>query len=412
VKKILVLAETIDANSSSAGKGRSAFISSLYSAGYSVKVYHYSGDEVLIENVKTFQITESKLSHNYILSRSQRVFQRFSGINFSKSLEKLFGFSFSFKSDVSSLIKGLQEESPGNYDMILTLSKGASYRTHAAILKMPRWHNIWMAYIHDPYPFHWYPHPYYWKESGANMKEDFFRQVAINAKWLGYPSLLLADWMGKFHPDFRSKAVILPHQLPANRIILKAQQNETETIFSISHIGTLLKQRDPVPLMYAWKKFMKDKKDTSSFQLNLIGPSDYHQENIASIIANDSSIHFHPEAIFYEKAQSIERASTANIILEAIADHSPFLPGKFPSLVLADKPILHLGPQHSETVRLLGNDYPYHCAANDINQIMVLLEMLYQRWLKSGKHLQLNRPDLIEYLSSHALASEIEKLEI
>ena len=74
-----------------------------------------------------------------------------------------------------------------------------------------------MAYIHDPYPFHYYPEPYNWSEPGYKKKIDFFNELAEKCQWAAFPSLLLKEWMtGKF-PAFQEKAVILPHQLTENR---------------------------------------------------------------------------------------------------------------------------------------------------------------------------------------------------
>ena len=172
---VLILAETIDVDTSSAGKANFAMITSLLAENVILKVYHYSHKEVHIPGIKTILIQENKKDFYYWLSRAQRIFQRNTKINFSKLLEARFGFSFTFKNDVNSMVAVLQKEVPSSYDVVLCLSKGSSFRTHAALLKLPQYHRKWMAYVHGPYPFNWYPNPYNWKEAGSLQKEHFFK---------------------------------------------------------------------------------------------------------------------------------------------------------------------------------------------------------------------------------------------
>ena len=83
-------------------------------------------------------------------------------------------------------------------DLVLTLSKGASFRPHYSVLKTPRFHDKWMAYVHDPYPFHFYPRPYTWVETSYKQNEEFFNKVSEKAKYSAFPSQLLLEWMGIF----------------------------------------------------------------------------------------------------------------------------------------------------------------------------------------------------------------------
>jgi len=104
----------------------------------------------------------------------------------------------------------------------------------------------------------------------------------------------------------------------------------------------------------------------------------------------------------------LQKQVSVNIILEADAEVSPFLPGKFPHCVLANKPILHLGPEKSETRRLLGDNYPYISEITDVQKISKLIETLYFKWLKNNKGLVLNRPDLETYLGKDNLKKQID----
>jgi hypothetical protein len=95
----------------------------------------------------------------------------------------------------------------------------------------------------------------------------------------------------------------------------------------------------------------------------------------------------------------MQKNTTCLLILEAISDVSPFLPGKFPHYIFENKPIIHLGPKQSETRRLLGSDYSFSCEANDVKGIEKIITTLYKQW-ELKNELQLNRPDLEAYCSS------------
>lgn len=380
--RILVLAETLDLKGSSAGKANYALIKSLLTAGFEITVYHYSYKEINLSGVEPILIQERKTDLNYWLSRGQRVLQRITKQNFSKSLEQGFGFSFTFFNDVNSMVSALKPLRVADYDIVLTLSKGASYRTHAALLKLPEWHTQWLAYIHDPYPFHWYPKPYDWLQPGSIQKEAFFKKVAQKAKWLGYPSQCLQDWMGTFDASFQTKGVVLPHQASEAGVVEKAFLEFFDLDqFNILHAGNLLKQRNPFPLIQAWNLFLAQRPETKVHaKLLLIGPGAYHEPELSKICSGTETIYRYSGSMDYEQVRLLEQQSAVNIVLEAAAEVSPFLPAKFPNLVQANRPVLHLGPKHSEVRRLLGENYPFVAEADDVNLIVFRLKELYDQW--------------------------------
>ena len=380
--KLLILSETIDVASSSAGKANHAFIKALLSTGFELTVYHYSYTEINLPGVEPILIQERKTDLNYWLSRGQRVLQRIFQRNFSKSLENRFGFSFTFFNDVNSMVSALKPLRVSDHDIVLTLSKGASYRTHAALLKLPQWHTQWLAYIHDPYPFHWYPKPYDWVQPGSVQKEAFFKKVAQKAKWLGYPSQCLQDWMGTFDANFKTKGIVLPHQaIEAVFEEITFPEFFDPDHFNVLHAGNLLKQRDPFPLIQAWNLFLAQRPEAKAqAKLLLIGPGVYHEPELSKICNETASIYRFSGSMDYEQVRLLEQHSAVNIVLEATAEVSPFLPAKFPNLVQANRPVLHLGPKHSEVRQLLGENYPFVAEADDVKLIVFRLKELYDQW--------------------------------
>jgi len=95
--------------------------------------------------------------------------------------------------------------------------------------------------------------------------------------------------------------------------------------------------------------------------------------------------------------------ASVNIILEAKSEISPFLPGKFPYCIGADKPLILIGPYYSECRRLLGKNYKYCFDFDAVVPLSKAIEELYCKWKQSPKDLTLERPDLEKYLSAEHL---------
>ncbi|NIJ45428.1 hypothetical protein FHR24_001896 [Wenyingzhuangia heitensis] len=406
-KKILVISESINIEDSSASKVNVALILNLVKIGYKVKVLHYTRKNIQLEGVECISMPEIKFSINYVLSRTQRVFQRLTKINISKPLENIFGHSFTFFNDSKSIAKSVGKHYNNEY-LVITLSKGASFRPHHAMLSLPKLHSKWMAYVHDPYPFHYYPRPYNWVESGYQFKEDFFRKVSKKAKYSGFPSLLLKEWMGSYFPDFLETGVVIPHQNleSNNNDSIKLPSYLDPLKFNVLHAGNLMKQRSPIGLVEGYRLFLEnfpEVKDSS--KLLLLGNAGYHQEYLNNQM--NKNIYWSQGNVAYSIVDVVQRNATVNVILESKSEISPFLPGKFPNCVVANKPILLLSPYYSETKRLLGKDYGFITEVDDVQGICNKISILYQQW-KVNQNLKLDRPDLQEYIGVPYLQKTIE----
>ena len=408
VKTILIISESIDIEDSSASKVNVALIKNLKKIGYQIRVLHYTRKEMQLGNaIECIAIPEIKFSLYYLLSRTQRVFQRITKINVSKYLERLFGHSFTFFNDSKSISKAI-DKYYDEEDLIITLSKGASFRPHYAMLSLPSKHNNWLAYIHDPYPFHFYPRPYNWVEFGYQFKEEFFRQVSEKAKRSAFPSQLLKEWMGSYFPNFLATGVIIPHQnleVDAN-LNIELPAYIDPNYFNLLHAGNLMKQRSPIGLIEGYKLFLTqypEAKDCS--KLLLLGNADYYKNYLQNQLNN--TIYWSQGNVPFFEVDIVQKNVSVNIILESKSEISPFLPGKFPHCVAANKPILLLGPHYSETKRLLGDGYPYLSEVDDVECIAEMIGTLYTNWLENPKQL-LDRPDLEDYLGIEYLKAQIE----
>lgn len=415
MKKILIVVDSINIEDSSGSKANVALIHNLVAAGFEIMVYHYTLKNIQLKGVNCVAIPEIKFSPLYILSRIQRVLSRKLSINFAPYLEKKLGFSFTFFNDTNSIAKALKK-CTFEPDLVLTLSKGGSFRPHYAVLQLSELHSKWMAYVHDPYPFHFYPRPYTWVEPGYKFKENFFFDVSKKAKYSAFPSKLLLEWMGSYFPEFIKSGVVIPHQNSKN-ISQKSDKNNNlpsyfdNSKFNLLHAGNLMGGRSPKGLIDGFLLFLNRNPDASKeSKLILLGNASNYAEMIQGYVIDNQEIYFYNGNVTFDTVYSLQQNVTVNIILESKSEISPFLPGKFPHCVEANKAILSLAPYYSETRRLLGNDYPYWAEVDQIDKIAEIIGMMYQSWKHNPDNLLLNRSDLEDYLSADYLKQMISSL--
>jgi hypothetical protein len=103
-------------------------------------------------------------------------------------------------------------------------------------------HDKWMAYIHDPFPFHYYPRPYNWVEPGYDRKNFF--SGSYHKKHTAFPSPIIKRM------DEQLFFLTLLTQALLSRIKFKIRfQNTSFSIFfdiskfNLLHAGNLMKQR-------------------------------------------------------------------------------------------------------------------------------------------------------------------------
>ncbi len=412
MRKILIVVDSINIEDSSGSKANVAIINNLLENGYELLVCHYTLKPIQLKGVNCYAITEIKYSLLYFLSRSQRIFSRYTNLNLAPFFEQLFGFSFTFFNDTNSIVKAIKKID-FKPDLVITLSKGGSFRPHYALLKMSMFHHKWMAYVHDPYPFHYYPRPYNWVESGYKRKESFFLKVSEKAKYSAFPSKLLKDWMSSYFPNFIKTGVVIPHQnAEYNLQNIDFPEYFDVTKFNLLHAGNLMKQRSPEGLIQGFKLFLdKNPEAKKDSKLTLLGNAAYHSKMLEEYQVDNPEMYIYNGNVNFDVVYNLQKNVSVNIILESKSEISPFLPAKFPHCVEANKMILSLAPYYSEIRRLLGDDYPYWTEVDDVEKIATIIENFYQLWKQNPDNLLLNRNDLVEYLSADNLKKIIIDLK-
>lgn len=416
MRNILVVVDSIDVNDSSGSKANVALIRNLSAAGFEVKVLHYTQKRnVAIQgiNAKQLQLIKELKWHGwYVLSRAERLFTRYTKISLNRFLENGLGFSFTFFNDSKSMVRAIQTENPADYHLLLTLSKGASFRPHHAALQLPQWHAKWMAYVHDPYPFHFYPRPYNWIQPGYAQKERFFKQVSEKAAYSAFPSQLLLEWMTSYFPNFENTGVVIPHQLEDFNVDYQLLPTDfPQDKMVLLHAGNLMKQRNPKYLIDAFVQFCAENPTAkSTSELWLVGAATYHEEYLLHVKKEYHNVKIITNNLPFVQVVAMQHAASVNIILEGIAEISPFLPGKFPHLIAANKPILLLGPYYSECKRLLGHDYVFWAEANHTIEIQNKINLIFDS-ISSINRDCYDYNEIIKYLGKEYLTNMLTKLK-
>lgn len=361
-----------------------------------------------MEGISCFRIPENRKSLLFFLSRVERQMRYKLKVDLHHRLEKIFGFSFTLFNDRNSISTFINKNLNFNPDLVITLSKGGSFRPHHALLQIPELHAKWLAYMHDPYPMHLYPRPFAWVEPGYYKKWKFIKDVSERASFSAFPSLLLKDWMGSYFPNFLNTGIVIPHQTITHieREVIKSNFLN-QNYFNLLHAGTLLSQRNPKFLVKAFKLFLdKEPKAHTNAKLIFIGGESIFTPWLKSMLEEIPGLVLSDGYLPFDQVLHMQKLADVNIILEAKSEISPFLPGKFPHCVQAKKPILLLGPYYSESKRLLGAEYPFWAESDDVEAISLIIRQLYREW-KIDRVLKMERQDLIEYLSPKNLERTI-----
>jgi hypothetical protein len=412
-KNILVLADTLDIEKSSGAKGRIALILGFLEAGYNLKVLHYSRKEIQITGVTTISIPEQRNNLAYFKAKSQLLFQRLTGRNINSWVEARKGFSYTHDYDVISIKTALSQENPEHFDYVLALSYASSFRAHKAVLQSKIWHSKFLAYIHDPYPMHSYPRPYDWVEPGHQYKRDFFVALYEKARYIIYPSGLLGVWMESYYPTGKGKTVIIPHLIQAdleNTGSYPAYFNPTK--FNVVHAGSLMSARNPMSLVRAFEQFLTQNPEAQEQArlVMVVGGSVFHNE-MSSIATRLPQLILSNKQEDFQTTYNMQQQAAVNVILEAKGPASPFLPGKVPHCVAANKPILVLGPYYSETRNVLGTDYRYWSEIDNEQLITEQLSSLFKEWQAQNGKIILDMPQVAAYLSVATITNVFANLE-
>lgn len=182
-----------------------------------------------------------------------------------------------------------------------------------------------------------------------------------------------------------------------------------DSLFTLSHIGSLLSQRNPLVLWEVLSELIQENLDFSKvFQLNLVGVvSDDVLESIHNKGLND-----HLNMIGYvthDKAIRFQMKSQLLLLIEIDSeDTKAIIPGKLFEYLISETPILAIGPKDSDVEHIIkttntGTYFNYHQKAELKIQLLNYFEAF------QNKTLEVNAIGLQPY-SRKALTERLAKL--
>jgi|TARA_B110000908_G_C10225045_1_gene437486 hypothetical protein len=407
--KLLILAESLRINSTSSGIGRSKFIKSLEDGGHDITCLYENSHDIteinFLDSVKLYPVTYSLRKKSWIDK-----IPKMRGIMTHLTL-----YHIDHQHKVNEWIKSINYFiSKSKFDSIIVLGSGSSFIPHYAMLEI-KTSIPWLANFHDPFPMSLYPEPY--KASTNRIykrQEKSTRDIIDKATFVSFPSLLLKEWMQSFFPNIKEKSIILPHvgmklnNLPDLLIDHEVQLEPNK--FNILHAGTLLGPRNIKSLFTAFERFINyDDEIKKHAVLNVLGKIAKEQVEIIASNKENCNLNIITDRVSYKRSLKLTVDANVSLIIEADSDISPFMPGKLADLIFLEKPILALTPKNSETLRILGHNYPFTSRVNDEEQIFIKLLELWYLWKEQKLELpEKNR--LKDYVSAKRFNNEVEKL--
>lgn len=307
----------------------------------------------------------------------------------------------------------------GGRRLVVMFGAGMDFTPHMAAASM-RLKAPWVANYHDPYPGHLYPAPYRWKRSIPGFhQERWHRRIIERASALSFPSRRLRDWIlcGDLE-QHRGKAFILPHLAIGPAM----EELEDDSLlpegfepggFHIVHTGTMLRHRSPWALLEGFRHFAgEDEERRRRARLWLVGRVDRHlrADGRWGELTAHEAIRVVMQRVPYLRAMALAHRSAASVIVEAVAEESPFYPAKLADILYLRKPALAITPKRSTVRDMLGDEYPLLCPPADPGAVADRLERLWGAW-KAGSLAAFEPPErAVEMASAEAALREIGRM--
>ena len=409
---ILVVAECINKNKTSEGICTTNFLNALGRSSHTTDClymqmlqHEVDNPEWIDQRVNLLKIPNGFIDRLVYRSRLVRkICSRFLGINLLRERR-----SSRFAKNLRKLLKNK------SYDLVISRTIAGSLASPKAGLKERKLLNgKWLVNFNDPVPITMMPYPYFKGKVQfprlTRNDEQLVQRIVAAADFISSPSELLTRHILDFTKENRKPSVTLPH------IYVDAEVSDKETFlnpekFNIVHAGSLLKERNPQYLLEAYNRFLTEYPEViKDVVLTFFGNiHSSHLERFENLKYPENVFLFN-KRIPHDEALAVLKNSDVLIILEAISDFSPFMPGKLAEYIGMNRVIWSLSPENSETRRILGHEYPFQNEADDVEGMVASLREMYALWLNKGDQMGLNRDDLTHYISDQHVSESMVEL--
>ncbi len=400
--RILILAESLDWNISSAGFYSYMFTESLTAnPDYHITVLYedsFDNQVEFIGNIDLFQFT-------YTLP--EPVWKKIPKIRALPSY--ILRLEYDTCRKITQWKKQITKILSKPFDVVFVLGKGSNI-PHLALAEMNIPVPIIMN-IHDPMPQSWYSPPY---QTESNLfyrkKEKLIKKLARKSAAVTAPSEYMIYWMMKYMPCILEKSYVLPHtRFPdfyEKHYKGLNPKKENNTRFSIGHLGKLGRYRKVDTFVQAIKLFIERHQLTpSQFHIEFIGDIDKMQEEKIINHIPKEFYNISKNRISYLESIGIMQSLDLPVILEAPYIFSPFMPGKLADILYFKKPFLGITPKFSEIRRIMGMNYPYLADTNNTEDIFNKLTLAWEDWKEKG--LSLANSKILKYYVSYDYFTKI-----
>jgi hypothetical protein len=413
MKKILVVAECINKNKTSEGIGTTSFLNALAQGPFEVDCVYFQHVQHELSDTSHIdkRINLIKIENGIIDQIVQKVrpvrrwTQKNLGVNILRARR-----AAKFQKALKRLIK------KGNYNLLFVRTIAGSIASHTAVFNLSKQLDFkWVVNFNDPAPASLMPYPYFdgktdYPKQMAN-DEAVVKEIVRSCDGITSPSVLLTqrflDFTGVRAED--KKVYKFPHIFVAPQHI-KTPSFLDKGKFNVVHPGSLLGPRNPEFLLKAFKTFIEQNPEkAAATKLTFFGTIHAKHKPLFDAFPHPEFLDVRDKRIPHEEALGVLQESSVLIILEAIADESPFMPGKLAEFIGLIKTVWALSPKKSETRRILGLEYPYQCEANNEDEIYKQLNALFDAW-KENKQLPLSNEKLLAYVSPKHVVEEMEKI--
>lgn len=413
MKRILVVAECINKDKTSEGIGTTSFLNALARGPFTIDCVFFQ--HVQHELTDTSHIDQRinliKIENGFIdqliqkLRTVRRLSQKWLGINLLRARRA---------SKFQKALKPLIEK--GKYDVVFVRTISGSIASHTAVLNLSKKLDFkWVVNFNDPAPATLMPYPYFdgkveYPKQMAN-DEAVVREIVKSCDGITSPSVLLTE---RFL-NFAGLSTTDKHVYQFPHIFIEPKQLKTPSFldrnkFNIVHAGSLLGPRNPEFLLKAFKKLIEQNPEKAAdTRLTFFGTIHAKHKPLFEAFPHPEFLDVRDKRIPHEEALGVLQESSVLIILEAIADESPFMPGKLAEFIGLNKTVWALSPKKSETRRILGLEYPYQCEANNEDEIFKQLNALFEAW-QENKQLPLSNEKLQVYVSPKHVVEEMNRI--
>lgn len=326
--------------------------------------------------------------------------------------EKLTGFNHASYYRLQQWKAAIRQKlAKSKYDLVILMSSGMGWYAPMAFSQLLPYAGKFVLSIHDPFPMAMLPEPYNVPANyGQRKLMRHFNKLVEQSVGCYAPSLRLIEHLSPVYPTLPGKAVVVPHlahQLPfllqtvsqpaakQAELLAKIEPLHSSTHFLLVHMGTLLEGRSPGYFIRAMLQFLHEHPEAEA-HTKVVFIGQVHPKLVPEFAPATNHKNFIIETntrITYAQSLVLQKAAAANLVIESHKYHSPQLFGKFADAVMADKPILCIGPATSEARRVVGNDYPYQATNGNEEEIRLMIETLYRNWREQPNQ-TLQRPDI------------------